>query len=364
MRHEAMAQTERLSPAFFTKIGLAPDWAPQLFVVVDTEEEFDWSGAFSRENVDVSAIAQVGRLQQVLGRYRVRPTYVIDYPVAVTPSSAERLAELAVRGECQIGAHLHPWVNPPFTETPGRRESYACNLGLDLELDKILRLKEAISEHLHVTPRVYKAGRYGFGATTAEALEWLDFDVDASVNPRMDFSPDGGPSFELLDAGPAFFGRRRHLLELPCTTGFIGAARRVGATLHRAASARWLEPFHAVGLLARSGTLNKVMLSPEGNRFEEMRDLTEMLYRDGLRTFSLTLHSTSLKPACTPYTRSWSDVESLIQTIDRYCDYFFAKLGGRPSTAADFYDQLHASRPDIRADEPSPAKVRRANVER
>jgi hypothetical protein len=339
---------QQLPPTFLTPIEFPSDWAPRLFVIVDTEEEFDWSGGFSRENVDVSAISEVGRLQGLLGRYQMRPTYVIDYPVATTPSSAERLSELAARGECHIGAHLHPWVNPPFTASLGSAVSYGCNLGLDLELDKILRLREAIGEHLGTTPRVYKAGRYGFGATTAEALEWLDFDVDASVNPRMDFSTDGGPSFEAFDARPSFFGRRRHLLELPCTTGFVGAARRLGSTLHRAVSARWLEPFHAVGLLARTGTLNKVMLSPEGNSFEEMRSLTETLYRDGVRTFSMTLHSPSLKAGGTQYVRTGAELKRFLDTIDRYCEYFFTRLGGVPSTPADLYDELQTSSPERR----------------
>ena len=254
-----------VSPDVFTPVPLPAKARPQLFVIVDTEEEFDWSAPFSRSTVGVTAIQEVGRLQHVLTAYGVAPTYVIDYPVATTPSSVARLGEFAVRGECHIGAHLHPWVNPPYVEELTRSTSYACNLGHDLEHDKIAQLRGAIIEHFGVVPRVYKAGRYGFGQTTAEILESLGFDVDASVNPHMDFRADGGPSFEGFSAEPSFFGKRRRLLELPCTMGFVGAARRMGPALHRAASTRWLEPLRAVGVLARSGALNKVMLSPEGN---------------------------------------------------------------------------------------------------
>jgi hypothetical protein len=336
-------QPGALPTDFFTPVHRPLDAPPALFVVVDTEEEFDWSGPFSREAVDVSAIDEVGLLQTVLARYRLTPTYVIDYPVASMPSSSQRLGALAREGACEIGAHLHPWVNPPYTEKLGGRSSYACNLGMDLELDKILRLKEAISEHVGVTPRVYKAGRYGFGPTSAQALEWLDFDVDVSVNPRMNFTSDGGPNFELLGPEPGLFGRRRPLVEVPCTTGFIGAARRIGLTLHRAASVRWLEPLHAVGMLARSGTLNKVMLSPEGNTLQEMQALTETLYRDGLRTFSLTFHSPSLKPGGTHYVPTRADRDRFLSTIDKYCEFFCGRLGGVPSTPAALCDELQAA---------------------
>ena len=330
----------RVRPEFFAPAHLAADHPPQLFIVVDTEEEFDWSAPYSRANVSVTAIDEVGRLQDVLRPYRIKPTYVIDYPVATTVESARRLARFAGRDECQIGAHLHPWVNPPATEQLGPVTSYACNLGADLERAKISQLSEAIHTNLGVRPRVYKAGRYGFGRTTAEALETLGFDVDVSVNPHMDFRDDGGPSFEGFAATPGWFGKKRRLLEVPCTTAFVGTARHMGTTLHRAASARWLRSFKAVGVLARTGTLNKIMLSPEGSTYDEMIAVTDTLVDDGVRTLSLTFHSPSLKPGCTPYVRTAGERDTFLKTIDRYCDYFLTTLRGVPGTPVGLFDQL------------------------
>jgi hypothetical protein len=331
---------EAASPSLFRPLREETATAPRLCVVVDTEEEFDWSAPFSRENVDVSAIAEVGRLQTVVGRYGLRPTYVIDYPVASTPSSALRMAEMAARGECHIGAHLHPWVNPPYVERVETRNSYACNLGPELEGNKISELQSAIATNVGVDARSYKAGRYGFAASTARILERLGFDIDLSVNPHMNFTGDGGPSFEGFTPAPSVFGSTRQLLEVPCTTGFVGAARHLGAGLHRAVSARWLEPFRAVGVLAKSGLLNRVMLSPEGNTLDEMQQLTDRLLADGLRTFSLTLHSPSLKPGCTPYVRSVEERDAFLKTIDRYCEYFMKQHGGVPSTPVDVFNQM------------------------
>src|SRR5262249_40377123 len=336
---ESVAST-RVSPSFFVPVRLPADAPPQLFVIVDTEEEFDWSAGYSRSNVSVTAIDEVGRLQDVLRPYKVKPTYVIDYPVATTPESARRLARFAGKDECRIGAHLHPWVNPPATEPLGAVTSYACNLGADLERAKIAALRNAIVTNLGVTPRVYKAGRYGFGRTTAETLEALEFDVDLSVNPHMNFESDGGPSFEGFEPQPGFFGERRRLLEVPCTTAFVGAARRVGGPLHRAASTAWLQPLKPIGVLARTGALNKIMLSPEGSTLDEMIEVTETLVADGVRTLSLAFHSPSLQPGCTPYVRTTDERDAFLKTIDRYCDYFMTTVRGVPGTPADLYDQL------------------------
>jgi hypothetical protein len=59
-----------------------------------------------------------------------------------------------------------------------------------------------------------------------------------------------------------------------------------------------------------------------------------------VRTFSLTLHSSSLKPGCTPYARTIGERDALVASIDRFCDFFFGKLGGVPGTPAGLYDQL------------------------
>jgi hypothetical protein len=329
-----------VSPAFFTPVPQQRTDPPRLCVVVDTEEEFDWSAPLSRDNVEVSAIAEVDRLQAIVRPYGLKPTYVIDYPVASTMASAEKLASLALGDQCHIGAHLHPWVNPPYLERVEPCMSYACNLGPALERQKIAALKAAIVTNLGVEPRSYKAGRYGFGQSTAHILEELGFDVDLSVNPHMDFRSDGGPSFEGFEPVPSAFGERRRLLEMPCTTAFVGQARRIGPTLRRAAASRWLEPFRAVGVLSRTGLLNRVMLSPEGNTLEEMRELTDTLLADGLRTFSLTFHSPSLKRGCTPYVQTVKELDHLLATIDRYCEYFMGRLGGVPSTPIDVFVQM------------------------
>ena len=329
----------------FTPVAWPVSDPPRLNIVVDTEEEFDWSAPFSRDAVGVTAIAEAWRLQAVLGPRRTKPTYVIDYPVAATPASAETLGTFAHAGECEIGAHLHPWVSPPYVEDVCTRNSYACNLDRAVEHEKIAGLKSAIQDGLRLTPRVYKAGRYGFGPATADTLEDLGFDVDVSVNPHMNYSSDGGPVFDGLEPTLATFGRRRRLLEVPCTTGFAGVLRGSGDTLHRLASTPLGSRVRAVGILARSGLLNKIMLSPEGSTLDEMIALTRALLDDGVRVFSLTFHSPSLKPGCTRYVSTTAARDQFLDTIARYCDFFFERLGGVPSTPAALYDEWLRTNP-------------------
>src|SRR5512136_1405869 len=89
---------------------------PTLLVFVDTEEEFDWAKPHSRAETRVDHMRHQDRAQTIFERYGIRPTYVVDYPIATQEVGYRSLREWQHDGKCQVGAHLHPWVNPPFDE--------------------------------------------------------------------------------------------------------------------------------------------------------------------------------------------------------------------------------------------------------
>jgi hypothetical protein len=314
-------------------VHLPVSLAPQLIVVVDTEEEFDWTAPFSRASTSVSAMQQIGRVQSVFDRYGVRPSYLVDFPVATQPVGYEPLQDIFRDRRCTIGAHLHPWVTPPHEEAVNGRNSYTCNLPIGLQRAKLATLTQALTETFE-PPRVFKAGRYGLDRKTVGLLDEFGFQADNSVNPRMDFSADSGPSFTANDPRPFFLTPT--LLEIPCTTDYVGWSGSSRESLHRLASHPALARMRAVGVLARTRCVNRIMLSPEGNSFVEMRTLTRALFARGMRSFTLSFHSPSVEPGHTPYVRTDSDLAAFIDCIDRYCEFFLRELGGVPTTPLEF----------------------------
>jgi hypothetical protein len=312
---------------------------PVLVVVVDTEEEFDWDAPFSRANTKVSAMRYVSRAHAVFSKYGIRPTYVMDYPVAAQGDGYKPLQELFNSGQCALGAHLHPWVNPPYTEAVSPAASFTCNLDPDLQASKVKSLAEVISERFGFRPRVFKAGRYGIGRATTDLLSNLDFRVDASVCPSMDFTAVGGPSFTDFDSYPFFLTPT--LMECPCTVDYIGwLGPTAGPALHRVANTSALERVRAVGILARLRAVRRIMLSPEGNTAEEMCALAGDLYRRGLREFTLSYHSPSLEPGHTPYVRTAQDLDRFLACIDEFCGFFMSELRGRTMTMEELRDEI------------------------
>jgi hypothetical protein len=102
------------------------------------------------------------------------------------------------------------------------------------------------------------------------------------------------------------------------------------------ATRKALETLRAPGVLAKVGAVNRVMLSPEGYSFAEMRALTEALLARGHRTFVFSFHSPSLDPGHTPYVRTKQDLAHFLDGMEKFFDFFFGECQGVSSTPAAF----------------------------
>lgn len=316
------------------------DSPPLLLVIIDTEEEFDWSRPLSRQNTGTNSIVAQSLAQDIFAKYGVTPTYVIDYPVATSELAVGVLKPLLDAGRCEIGAHLHPWVNPPHVEEVNPYNSYPGNLPEAAERSKLERLTEAIAGNFGRRPRVYKAGRYGVGTRTAGILDDLGFEIDLSVVPRTSFAADGGPDFTAFDYRPYWFGERRRLLEIPLSVGFAGRLAHLGPWAYPMTTTPWAMKVRAPGVAARLRLLERIRLTPEGIDHPAHRRLTRQLLADGCRAFSLTYHSPSLQPGNTPYVGNEAELAVFLKSIDQYLDYFLNGLGGEPATPASLYRRL------------------------
>ena len=308
---------------------------PELLIVVDTEEEFDWTRSFSRESVATGSIPAQARAHEIYDRFGIVPTYVVDYPVATDPDAIRFLRSLRDSGKAEIGAHLHPWVTPPHDEPVTTRNSYHCNLPPDLERAKIAALTDAIETSFGARPTAFKAGRYGYGPNTGKALAELGYRVDCSFVPHTDLSGDGGPDFRGVPDAPHWLDNG--LLEVPLSVGFLGAMPGLGE------KAAWLfdspgaERLRVPGVLARTGIVARSRLTPEGTPAAEQCRLIESMARRGHRVFSLTYHSPSLEPGHTPYVRDESGLARFLADIEQVLTFFRDGMGGRFTTLSGVY---------------------------
>ena len=286
-----------------------------VIVSIDTEED-NWRP--SRNGVAVGNIRELVRLGGFFDRLGVRPTYLVNYQVAIKPCAVEVLRDLGAAGNAEIGAHLHPWNTPPLDEAFIPRNTMLKNLPADLQLAKLERLTATLEQAFETSPRVFRAGRFGFGSGTVAALLHCDYRVDSSVTPFW--------NWEWLDAGPNFVGApldayrlapgddvtrpapNGELLEIPLSYGFSRGPFSFWDPTRRLLEAPPLRWLHLAGIVARIGVARRIVLSPELATTADMLTLSRRLLEHGVRHLQVFWHSPSLTPGLTPFVRS-ADVQ-------------------------------------------------------
>ena len=321
-------------PAPEDMIALDPGLGTRFMLFVDTEEEFDWNAPFSRTGHRVTALAGMARGQAYFAAAGVKPVYVADYPVIKSDAAAALMAGWLDDGAADIGAHLHPWVNPPHVEQVSAANSYVGFLPEQLEAAKLETLCQLIAERFGQRPIAYRAGRYGVGPNSAKLLEQAGFRLDSSVRSRFDYGGQHGPDFTGMPLNPYWAGPGRHLVELPLSTAFIGLLRRGGEELYRRSQS--MGPFG--GAMARAGILSRVPLTPEGVPLRQALHAIDALIEEGARVLNFSFHSPTLEPGHTPYVRSHGDLDAFY----RWWDGVLKHLARRNVRAATLDELLGA----------------------
>ncbi|MGH6743927.1 polysaccharide deacetylase family protein [Novosphingobium sp.] len=307
----------------------------RFIVTVDTEEEFDWNAPLDRHGHGTLSVPALRTFQQFCEEFGVVPIYLVDYPVADSPLAPEAIGEAVAAGRAEVGVQLHPWVNPPFDEAVTEFNSYAGNLGFELEREKFARLHGRIVEAFGTAPRIYRAGRYGLGPRTAEILDEFGIAIDTSVRARFDYSASGGPNYRTHPLQPYWTDNARRLLELPLTTVYWGPLRQLGNTIY---PALWRMP-QLRGALARAGLLERIPLTPEGITAEEALRGVDVAIDAGLPVLVFSFHSPSLVPGYTPYVRDAQDLDALYgwwRTLFAHLE----RRGVKPSNVANIMSSV------------------------
>lgn len=326
---------------------------PSFVITLDTEPDNEWG----RPRVATTENARfVPRFQELVARHGFRTTYLLTLEMAEDPFLRDYLRPRQQAGECEIGAHLHPWNTPPLVPlTPDdmRHHPYPFEYPVDVQQAKLETLVTAIATHYGVRPVSYKAGRWGLDGPHAQLLEAMGFRVDTSVCPGINWGPStgdprgtGGPNFTRagllpyrLDGADVCRPGTLRLWEVPPTIVFYSALGRyipaVRTLYHRyrrvrrlfdrqRLGAQWLRPYPymTVDRLVRVAGLAR---------------------RAGARVLNLTFHSSELMPGGSPYNRTTASIESLYARLDGFFTYLRGQ-GFRGATLSEIADELDAAR--------------------
>lgn len=270
-----------------------------LFILsVDTEEEWDWSGPFPNEDFSLSNVHEIPAFQLFCQEQGIKPTYLADYAVANSTSGSDVLKSLN-KEHCEIGAHLHPWANPPFYNETSEFSSHVINLPLEHVEEKLKMLIHVLKDKVGCTPTSFRTGRWGINGDVLKLLHKHGIITDTSIYPlyhHQYFSCEKAPSQAYW---PGFTdtnetSTQRDIFEIPVTCGFNRTNYSLAQCLHKLMESIPFTWLRANSILWHSKLLRKLYLSPELCSAKDMNRLVKTSLKRQEKVFHMYLHSSSL----------------------------------------------------------------------
>ena len=229
--------------------------------------------------------------------------------------------------KCEIGSHLHPWNTPPFSEKDSEfRFPYELD---DHELSKKFQnMHNKIKDSLGITPKSYRAGRYGIDGRQIRLLEKYNYITDTSAVPfwkpfSKSYSKNKPyfPSYEDI-----YREGESRILEIPITILFN---RNISKKLF------FSMPSKAKGLLSRTGLLKLCWLRPSYSSFKEMKKVVDIGLKKKLPVLNMMFHSNELMKGTSPYTRTEKEQEGFYNRLVRII-YYIKRKNMESETLSEF----------------------------
>ena len=308
----------------------------KLSIVIHTEEEFDWAGGFYRSNNQVTHGRELIEFcEKLIANVNAKITFALDYAFVTSEQGKQVIGHFNQHHpqSVEFATHLHPWVNPPFTEEQDQvceTESYPGNLPAEMEMAKLRELTQKISEVSGIRPTTYLAGRYGVGPNTAKCLKELGYKCDISISPFCDFSHQQGPDFSSYNND---VHEANGVINWPHTTAITSILHSVAQWFNRhPASYEQYQKNPIARLLMKLLRVKRQRLSPEGFSLDDLKKVASTQIKLGANQLILSMHSPSVKAGLTPYVQTTADEKEFYQKTEEFIAWFQGKYKGKPCT--------------------------------
>ncbi len=293
-------------------------------VTIDTECDNQWDDYFVN-NISLNNLKEIPSLQKLFGELKVRPCYLVTYPVIKDNSASAMFKELLAGGLCEVGIHLHTWTTPPVSESEVKNKTFLHSLPAGIQKAKFDNLHNAISDTLKSEPKSYRGGKYSFDAHMLRMLEEKRYMLDTSVTPFNNWSTIGGPDFTDCITRPYFPSKTDVLkegdsavLEVPVSIDFD---RDIPDRLKKLILRLPLR-FHAQGILKRMSLCKIIWLDPSFQALPEMKRLIDSIIAKGkTQCINLMFHSSVLLAGGSPYNATKEDVCSFYCKLESVLFY-------------------------------------------
>lgn len=314
-------------------------------ITIDTEGDNLWDRP---PRITTENARFLPRFQALCERYGFKPTYLVNYEMALDTRFQAFGRTILQNNAGEIGLHIHPWYSPPLDGAydPTAPHLYLYELPDSLLAAKVAALTDLLARTFEIRPRSHRAGKWGLNERVARVLVDHGYQVDCSITPGLSWRKylgapggQGGPDYSGFPTAPYFLNlddiRRAGestLLEVPVTV-----------------RSNYPPPLERAYLGVRDGLLGKAVhkmwgppytwLRPNGQNLHMLLALVDWGASQHLPMLELTLHSSELMPGGSPTFRTAGSIEVLYTHLASLFDRVAAH-GIRGLTLSDFREKL------------------------
>jgi hypothetical protein len=330
---------------------------PSFLLTIDTEGDNLWSRP---QRVTTNNAAFLERFQLLCERHGLRPTWLTNYEMIMSPTFRRFAADVLARGTAEIGMHLHAWDSPPLvtlTPSDGTSHPYLIEYPPSAMRQKIRQLTALLEDSLGVKMMSHRAGRWAFDERYAQMLVDEGYKVDCSVTPFVSWTATpgapggkGGSDYVNFPRVPYWVDLcdiskpgESPLLEVPVTIvrlrsdrtqRLVDAASRLPS--HRSRLSRPIQR------AANRVSPSEAWLRPSGKNLPRLLKVIDKVRQEGLPYGQFMIHSSELMPGGSPTFRSGASIEKLYRDLE----VLFEKINRQfePATLSEFYLRYAESR--------------------
>jgi len=310
-------------------------------VTIDVEADNEWRIPPIRTYQSIMALPT---FQALCDRYDVRPTYLVTYDVAVDKDSLAVLKELLDEGNCEIGAHTHPWRTPPFyapLDSENVWGAYLYEYPRDIQARKLAILTDHLQQLFQVDMTSHRAGRWGIDPYGMTLLQNSGYQVDTSVTPfrswrqhKSGAAGAQGPDYIKAPCRPyhpanddVCLRGRSGILEILVSVRVFSSVLRVnwGRRLAGLFSGDGFTKRKVRNILRRLGIADLVSLNPAVNPSKQMILLCRKLISERQPVLNMAFHSSELIAGGSPEVANSNDEQGVWRALNEVfaciCEY-------------------------------------------
>lgn len=279
-------------------------------LALDVEEEGLFCGAYAQKNISSSNLACLDRLKPFLEK-NIHITLFCSSSILKNPEARKIFENLKKDSQIEIGAHLHHWNTPPFSNPeslPVLKKVPSREVPPALMKKKLDHLLDELENFFGKRPTSFRMGRWDLHEVHWPMLFNAGILCDASVRPMHAKTDNGtGPDhYEALTDPYIVKSGKKEIFEVPLTvTPLISGLPSKAPQFLRPGLRQW----GAVTFLSVQHPLWLLKL------------ITKTHVKRGGSTLSLTWHSSEMMPGGAPHMPDIKTVDKFLLKMTHYFDW-------------------------------------------